>query len=423
MELTNKKISSYLDEICSVIKNKRIHAQIKDELLTHINNLIMHYKKLGYSKEESISLALQDMGNSKKLGYELNKEHKPTFDLKLLTITGLLLLLGFIGIITFSNPSIKMFGTPMYSLEAKNAIYFPIIIIFFFVGNFINFKWIKNLAIPLYILAILLCIPQFYNFSNLFALLFLNKTIMIPIFALFGLSGIYSKLKFNNYKSYITAIVLAIFPLFLMCITAMQYQKHSYPSFLQMIPIIPVISYFIASTVLIYLYSKKSKLLISTIIINLIILISTLYKVMITLTLYNNASSFYTINKILSSAKLLGKSTNIYTINIDYPLTGLIGYAGWIPAIIVIGFLLYFVYRIFKSTLKINNIYGKSLAISIAMIISVRIILGILMNLNLFPYISFPIPFLSFSAESMCNILFLLGIFINIYKSKTLSKI
>ncbi|MGL4990690.1 MAG: permease prefix domain 1-containing protein [Sarcina sp.] len=422
MELNNIKISTYLNEICSLIKNKKVHSEIKSELLTHINNLIEYYTKLGYSTEDSVDLALEEMGNSTKLGRELNTEHKPAFDFKLLGTTAFLVFLGFIGLLTFANPSIKIFGSPMYLLEAKNAIYIPIIIIFFFIGTFIKFKWLKKLSLPFYIIALLLCIPQFYNYSNLFAVLLLNKQIMIPALALFGLSGIYEKLKFNSYKSYILAILFGIIPLLLMTFIPLEYQKHMNSSFISMTPLIFLISYFIGSLILIYMHSKKLKLFILTIIIDVIILIVTLYHVILNLIFYNNASSFSTINKILFSAKLFGKTSSTFPINIDYPITGLIGYAGWIPSIIVISFLLYFVYRIFKSSLKINNLYGKSLALSISIIISMRIIIGILINLNLFPYIAVPIPFLSFFGESMCNVLLLLGIFTNIYKNKTLSK-
>ncbi|MGL4992154.1 MAG: hypothetical protein ACRC57_13515 [Sarcina sp.] len=419
------KINTYLNEICSLIKNKRIHSEIKSELKVHIDKLTMHYEKLGYSKEESISLSLKDMGDSKKLGGELNKTHKPSFDFKLLGIMIGLFILGFIGILTFVNPSVNFTKNPI-SLEARNAIYFPILIVVFFIGSFINFKWLKKLSVPFYIIATLLCVPSFYNSSNLFAVMFLNKTIMIPLLFLFGLSGIYSNLKFNNYKNYILAIFLTVVPLLLMIIPTViiPYVKYNFTSTLLKTPLTSYLCYIVGSLILIYINSKKLKLFISAFILEIIIIALTLYKAIITLFFYNNNWSFSSLNSFLFNSKLLGSSTNLTVINTDYAITAIIAHIGWLVGIIVIAILIFFAYRLLKNSLNINNLYGKSLALSITSIISVRIIAAILMNLNLFPqtfYLS--TPFLSFSSMSMINIVFLLGLFTNIYKVKTLSKI
>lgn len=425
MDINNIKINTYLDEICSLIKNKRVHSEVKNELLAHIKKLLLHYKKLGYSEDESICLSLKDMGSSKKLGNELNKTHKPSFDFKLLGILSALIIIGFIGVLTFASTATKFFGSPMYSLEAKNAIYFPIIIVFFLIGSVINFKWLKKLSIPFYILALVLCIPSFLDSSNLFALMILNKSIEIPILFLFGLSGIYTMLKFDNYKSYIISIILTLLPLLAMIFSSsiLRYNKSTAPLMIDLNIFISLLCYAIGSFILIYIHSKKVKLLIPTIILQIAIIIATLYNAIIILLFYNNAWSFSTLKIILSSSKLIGNSGSLGALNAFYPITGMITHFGWIPAIILIGVLLYFVFRLYKNSLKINNLFGKSLALSISTIISVRIVIGILMNLNLFPFIAFPLPFVSFSSTSLVTLMFLLGIFTNIYKVKTLSKI
>lgn len=425
MDLNNSKINTYLDEICSLIKNKRVHTEVKNELLAHIKNLILHYKKLEYSEDESISLALKDMGNSKKLGNQLNKTHKPSFDFKLLGLMLTLIIIGFIGVLTFANTAIKFFGSPMYSLEARNAIYFPIIIVFFLIGSFINFRWLKIFSIPFYILALILCIPSVLEYSNLFALIILNKNIMIPTLFLFGLSGIYTMFKFDNYKSYIISIILAFIPLFAMILpnTIILYAKTHNSLMVDNSIFVALLCYSIGSFILVYVHSRKLKILIPTIIIEIVIIITTLYNAIITLLLYNNNSSFSGVKSILLSSKLIGNSGVDGDLNPSYAITGMIARFGWIPAIILIGVLLYFAFRLYKNSLKINNLFGKSLALSISTIIVVRIIIGILMNLNLFPYINFAIPFVSFRSTSLITIIFLLGIFTNIYKVKTLSKV
>lgn len=425
MDIDNIKISTYLDEICALIKNKRVHLEIKEELYNHISKLTIHYKKLGYSKDEAINLALKDMGSSKKLGNELNKTHKPSFDFKLLGMIVGLFILGFIGVLTFVNPSVNFTKNPI-SLELRNAIYFPILIIFFLIGSFINFKWLKKLSVPFYIFALLLCIPSLYSYTNLFAVMFLNKNIMVPLLFLFGLSGIYSKLKFNNYKNYIIAIVLATIPLLGMIIPSVliPYAKYHHISTLLEAPIIEYISYMVGSLILIYTNSKKSKLLISTLIIDVLIVTLTLYKTIITLFLYNNNWSFSSISTFLSNSKIIGNSTNLFVINTGYAITAIIAHIGWLAGVATILILIFFAYRLFKNSLMINNLYGKSLALCISSTIGIRIIISILMNLNLFPQTFFlSTPFLSFSSMSIINTVFILGLFTNIYKVKTLCKV
>lgn len=58
MSTLNNKINNYINNVCSFIKNKRVHEEIKLELQSHAQDLIDEYISYGITEEESINKAL-----------------------------------------------------------------------------------------------------------------------------------------------------------------------------------------------------------------------------------------------------------------------------------------------------------------------------------------------------------------------------
>ncbi|WP_297437840.1 FtsW/RodA/SpoVE family cell cycle protein [uncultured Clostridium sp.] len=427
MGLNEMKITNYLDQTCSLVKNKRVHSEIKNELKSHIDKLRKHYKKLGHSDEESISLALNDMGDSSKLGSELNQTHKSTFDFKLLSIVAILFLIGLLGTLTFGNYGSFSFG----NLEC-----IPVVLIAFFVGSKINFRWFLKLSIPFYIIGIVIYLlyqirTESFGFILGFTLgmITLNRHIYIPILILFGLSGIFLKFKFDNIKNISLAILLSVIPLLIFGLPLLRTIKpvlEPNGSYLiigapNSLTLPMILCYSIGVLFIIYLHSKNLKVLIATAIIELIIISATTFKE-VKLLFTNNSWGMYSTRQTLLSSHFINTSLTPDPINNSYPLISLIGYFGWFAGIIVIVALIYFIFRLYKASFVINNIFGKSLALSISTVISVRVLIGLLMNVGLFPYLIMPTPLLSYAGLSLITTIFLLGILTNIYKVKTLAK-
>lgn len=427
MELTNEKVTKYLDDTCSLIKNKRVHSEVKKELKNHIDKLIKHYEDLKHTKSESVKLALLDMGSSQKLGRELNETHKPKVDYKLIITLVILFFTGLLGTMSFMK---------IYKFQTSNLYYLPIAIIAFLVASKINFKWYKKLAIPFYILAIISIIPIPYigfiltdiPFIGEFTLLLLAHPTLL---FLFGLSGIYLKFNFKNMKSISLAIFLGILPLILLVIISfVNSNKETYRiDYFRSFPVIlSFISYSIALLFILYFASKSFKIVITTAILEIIILATSLFNVVKDLIFYNDGGNYLSINTILKSSKFINFTHNANGTNVAYPnsayaLTNLIAYAGWLFGIIAILVLLYFVFRLYKTSKSINNTFGKSLAFIISTTIAVRVIVGILLNLNLFPYIQMSIPLISYTGIELITTVLLLGVLTNIYKVKNLAKI
>jgi hypothetical protein len=83
----NEKVNEYIKEVCTLVKNKKVHKNIKEELLSHIDEIVENEVARGKSEEEAIEQAILQMGASDVVGKGLNKVHKAASDWTLLLMT------------------------------------------------------------------------------------------------------------------------------------------------------------------------------------------------------------------------------------------------------------------------------------------------------------------------------------------------
>ena len=100
--IKNEKINVYMNLVCTQIKFKDIHKNIKEELLDHINNIVEENMNKGLSIEESIDIGIKQMGDPYILGQELNKVHKPKPEWSILALTFIFTLIGILSMYAMS---------------------------------------------------------------------------------------------------------------------------------------------------------------------------------------------------------------------------------------------------------------------------------------------------------------------------------
>ena len=71
------EIDKYLDNVLDHVKYIFDHNEIKEELKNHIMDKVEYLVIEGYDLSEAESIALKEMGDAKKIGKELNKQHNP----------------------------------------------------------------------------------------------------------------------------------------------------------------------------------------------------------------------------------------------------------------------------------------------------------------------------------------------------------
>ncbi|MDF2845545.1 MAG: hypothetical protein K0R00_3971 [Herbinix sp.] len=75
--MLSPKSDIFLKEILSYVKFIPDRNIIQTELENHIEDKMEDYLEQGYDAEEAEQLSINDMGNAKEIGEELNKEHNP----------------------------------------------------------------------------------------------------------------------------------------------------------------------------------------------------------------------------------------------------------------------------------------------------------------------------------------------------------
>ncbi len=75
--MLSPKSEIFIKEVLSYVKFTFDRNEIRKEFEGHISDKIEYYMELGHGAEEAELLVVQDMGDAKEIGTELNKQHNP----------------------------------------------------------------------------------------------------------------------------------------------------------------------------------------------------------------------------------------------------------------------------------------------------------------------------------------------------------
>ena len=71
------KTNKFIKDVLTYVKFPFDRESIKKELEDHITEKIEYYCEQGYDLDKAEDIAIEDMGNSRDIGVELNKQHNP----------------------------------------------------------------------------------------------------------------------------------------------------------------------------------------------------------------------------------------------------------------------------------------------------------------------------------------------------------
>lgn len=422
----NEMVIDYLNNVCSNIKNKRLHKEIKEELLCHIEeSTFIHLKR---EKDENVAIkkALENMGDYKEIGENLNKVHKPTIEWSIIISALLISCIGLFALYYISN-------IENHSYFTRSLLFSSIGIIALLLSSSFNYSKIKLYSKYIYGLSICLIL-----FSNLFGTqiygarsfivigpISISLSEIIPILLLISLCDLIK--DFSYYTKKIN--LLKLFGLtFIPAILLMSLGN-----------IFCIIVYSVGVFTILKIKGFKN----SYIIISIAIL-SVLFLMFVLSAPYRSARFFAFLNpesdpeglgyvylqikEALSNSVFLGQTSNfnpnlLPIMSSDFILAFIIYKFGYLAGIFTISTIGFMLFKISKVLLKVKDSYSKSLIIIIFTTLSVKFIFGILINLGILPSISIAIPFLSYGGTSSIINFILLGLIINIYKVRTLTNI
>lgn len=215
--VNHPKIEKYIEEVCEMIKNRRVHENIKDELIDHIESIIGDYKDVGLTEEEAIDKALMQMGSSEVVGRDLNEVHKAVPDWMLLGMTGLFILVG-IFTLGFIQKNNALALSSYFNFLGKTIIYaFGGIILAAFLLK-IDYRKFKKYSKYLYGgVMILLPAQVVYGYWTRgwisIGPISFNGFIVAPFFLILALAGIFDRWNWKDTKSILKGVIIAFVPI------------------------------------------------------------------------------------------------------------------------------------------------------------------------------------------------------------------
>ncbi|MBU5436632.1 FtsW/RodA/SpoVE family cell cycle protein [Tissierella sp. MSJ-40] len=428
MEQSNK-IKEYLKTVCEQIRWKKAHKIISEEIENHIIDQKNALISEGLDEETAINKAILEMGDPTAVGLEFDRTYIPKPEWGIIALTGILLILGVIirGFI-FRNP--EMTDISNNGIMFTNSIIFTIfgmltMIIAYFLDYTIIGKYPKIIyfSLVLVTLGVMIISPVYQG--QIFYVKFLM--LLFPT----AFAGIVYDMRNKGYLGIILSGIYFIIPV-LICLK---------------IPSLSILALYSITSLMIFTYAilrgwfnvkKLNGLLLIYIPIVIVSLTKIVfindYQLLRLKTAFNPSldpmGAGYWANatrSIIVNAKLFGSSqfglnadNVLVDIHTDFLLTYLIHRIGWISFIIIMFFILAFIIRSLKFSLKQKSVLGGLVSLSVIVTFIMQVLFYVASNLGFQLFTPLTLPLISYSKIATVINMFLIGIMLSVYKSSML---
>jgi cell division protein FtsW (lipid II flippase) len=407
-------LNKFLDEVCSHVRCKSAHKEIRIELMGHIEEL--------QNEGMSLEAAISTMGNCAEIGSRLNKQHRPQIEWSLI---GLVAFISGIGVIMmfWGNDSRISGSFPKYIFGGTIGVLFAVCIMFF------DYTKIKKLAMPLYISSIVFLI------FGLITGLRLNGVTWIPIGAItlstslaiipFILSfvGFANKFRGEGVRGFAKLIILgAISIISMLLVSGMANALILFGSYAVLLFVAVHKNHFEGNV-------KLQKILLHAGSLLIVVIMG------IFITQSDPAGGDWIniqLANLLSISKLWGGVGTIdgYTPNHFFPdltttfaLANVIITFGWLVGAALILAIISLIVRLFLVTRKIKNDFGFYLTLVACIVLSMQFIISVLMNLGLlglFPLTDMSLPFVSYGGSAYISNMVLIGLILSVWRKNNI---
>ncbi|WP_088831721.1 FtsW/RodA/SpoVE family cell cycle protein [Paenibacillus tyrfis] len=431
----HENVRDYLSSVCSQIRARELHKDIRRELESHLEELVLDKEAEGASREEAVAWAIRQMGDPVTVGRELHLVHKPRMH------WGLLLgLIAFLGLGVFAMSSIESSYAAMRSNSLDGvgfairkmffiALGLPVLLAFYFM----DYRKLKAWSLLMYYLAAggMLYVLLFGHQVNgarsylsiwRFSIDLTTGTSYLFIAAAAGLLLDWRGQKRNFWLKSMLAFVLVPFVLYAMV-----------PSLSTIL--FYLISYGILCSVvtrkwwLALLQTGGTLLLLSG---AFLIRYYLSQRVLAFLNPDRDPSGagymYIQMKEALSSAGWWGHGFGAVNPKLPYVhseliLTYLVYSFGWGVGIAVAGAAVYFVARMLHSLGQVRETYGKMLIVAATSILGAQFGYCIVMSLGLLPLISVAFPFVSYGGTHTLVEMAIIGLVLGVYRRKDMIRL
>lgn len=97
----------YIQMVCDQIRWKKVHNNISEELLNHIEDQKWAFMMAGQDENEAEKNAISQMGDAVMIGQQLDRTHRPKIEWSIFLLVGICILMGLIAQYIISVNSLK----------------------------------------------------------------------------------------------------------------------------------------------------------------------------------------------------------------------------------------------------------------------------------------------------------------------------
>lgn len=426
--IDNKKIQDYIREVCSQVKFRDVHQDIRLELEAHIEEIAEEYIELGFSEEEAVNKAIAQMGDADIVGKQLNKVHKPKPEWSVLLFSFIFINIGLLAMYFIQKQSLLTYDPQIFE---KSLLYSAMALICIIGFYFFDYRKLEKYSVHIYLGTLLILIftvllGNSVNGSRCWLGIGpfnINFVAISPLLFIVALAGIFNKWDWNSTVKLIQALGLFLVPLFLI-LSAPSVSTGSI--------------YALAFMVLMIASGAKLKkvfFIVGPVVIAILVLpiLTAPYRLARILSFIDPAKdpsgSGYLnmqLSKIFSNSGLWGQGLTFDTqvlpeLHTDFIFAFITYTFGWVASILLITFVVLFLVRIANIARQIKVNYGRLLIIGFVSILSVQFLWNIFMNLGLAPISGVGLPFISYGGSQLIINAITVGIISSIYRRKNIS--
>lgn len=418
-------VKEFLNQVCSQVRAKRMHSDIRDELKSHIEARMEDLLQEGYSEDMSAEVAVKEMGAPFQIGNILDKAHRPVTDWKLIL---LIFIFAAMGLFAALNVQAMAPASPFFSdLLMRQSFYTLVGLLFFLCFYFIHYSFFKSYSqliftSTLFLMAFAIGFGlQVNGMRGYLAFGFHSFNIMyisVPLL-LFGLAGMKPTREWSKREAlsqviyrgviptalYVTSSSAASLMLYLLGFLVLTWTTRKS---LQQFATLALMPFFAAAS---YLYFHTDDM------------IARLQDHLNPL----RDSALITSNTIeaVRSAGWFGHgfaavNTSLPNIYNDSIIPYLIYCFGWSFALFLGLFVSFLLHRMWALQKSIRDPYGSLIIILIVFYFGTRLVWPILAAFGFLPLISVTIPFIGYGGTAQILDFAAIGLLLSVYRSKNM---
>ncbi|CAM3321268.1 MULTISPECIES: FtsW/RodA/SpoVE family cell cycle protein [Paenibacillus] len=419
-----RTVQDFLDRVCKQVRAKPMHAEIREELLSHIEERAELLMLEGNAEEPAVMEAVRQMGEPEEIGRSLHMAHRPQLDWKLLVLIGLLSIIGLFGML-----NVDYSETPAFTgLFAHKATFLGLGVIFLVLFYFLDYRKLKKHSGALFFIT--LCLMTYTLFQGVTIngqTLFLDiGPITIPMlgvvscfFLLIALAGMKPVSQWGFWEGVLNMLYRGVLPVMLYALSdSMVY----------------LVIYLLGFTWITWETSRNFRqfsLLMTLPFTSLAIVLLTKKQYLmwrLERTLDREGDGGYVMraaSEAVSSAGWFGHGFGAPNPRIPYiysesVFTYLIYCFGWLFGITLGIMVFLFLARFWAISSVLQDAYAKHIVMAVIIVFCMRMLIPLFMGLGIIPAVSLDPPFISYGGTNQLIDLAVVGLILSIYRRKNM---